>query len=86
MGQVAFHRTVPLVLHGTSGIGRTRVWDRLDTTGLSHLSYMRHRISWDAGGIMMAYLDITHANGTWLNELTQRNFRFVVFVAVEVIR
>ena len=25
MGQVGFHRTVPLVLHGTSGIGQTRV-------------------------------------------------------------
>ena len=23
MGQVGFHRTVPLVLHGTGGIGRT---------------------------------------------------------------
>ena len=23
MGQVIFHRTVPLVLHGTGGIGRT---------------------------------------------------------------
>ena len=23
VGQVRFHRTVPLVLHGTSGIGRT---------------------------------------------------------------
>ena len=25
MGQVRFHRTVPLVLHGTSGIGRTHM-------------------------------------------------------------
>ena len=24
MTQVGFHRTVPLVLHGTGGIGRTR--------------------------------------------------------------
>ena len=25
MGQVRFHRTVPLILHGTGGIGRTRL-------------------------------------------------------------
>ena len=25
MGQVGFHRTVPLVLHGTGGIGRTHM-------------------------------------------------------------
>ena len=43
MGLVGFHRTVPLVLHGTGwthrfeGIG----WDRQDSIGLSHLSYMR---------------------------------------------
>ena len=33
VGQVGFHRTVPLVLHGTGGIGQ-------DSMGLSHLSYM----------------------------------------------
>ena len=70
VGQVGFHRTVPLVLHGTSGIGRTRVWDRLDTTGLSHLSYMGHWISWDAGGIMMAYLDISEPVVIVLNMTT----------------
>ena len=30
MGQVGFHRTVPLVLHGTSGIGRTH---RIEVVG-----------------------------------------------------
>ena len=30
MGQVGFHRTVPLVLHGTGEIGRTR---RIDGDG-----------------------------------------------------
>ena len=33
MGQVRFHRTLPLVLHGTSGIGRTHIIEGVDGTG-----------------------------------------------------
>ena len=33
MGQIAFHRTVPLVLHGTSGIGRTHRIEGVGGTG-----------------------------------------------------
>ena len=33
MGQVRFHRTVPLVLHGTSGIGRTHMIEGVGGTG-----------------------------------------------------
>ena len=33
MGQVRFHRTVPLVLHGTSGIGRTHRIEGVGGTG-----------------------------------------------------
>ena len=38
MGQVGFHRTVPLVLHGTGGIGRTHRFEGVHMT--VHLSYM----------------------------------------------
>ena len=33
MGQLGFHRTVPLVLHGTSGIGRTHGIESVGGTG-----------------------------------------------------
>ena len=33
MGQVGFHRTVPLVLHGTAGIGRTYRIEGVGGTG-----------------------------------------------------
>ena len=33
MGLVGFHRTVPLVLHGTGGIGRTHRIEGLGGTG-----------------------------------------------------
>ena len=33
MGQVGFHRTVPLVLHGTGGIGRTLRFEGVGGTG-----------------------------------------------------
>ena len=33
MGQVGFHRTVPLVLHGTVGIGRTHRIEVVGGTG-----------------------------------------------------
>ena len=42
MGHVGFHRTVPLVLNGTAGIGRTHRIEGVDGTGkipLSHLCY-----------------------------------------------
>ena len=34
MGQLGFHRTVPLVLHGTSGIGRTHIIVGVGGTGI----------------------------------------------------
>ena len=33
MGQVGFHRTVPLDLHGTGGIGRTHRFEGVGGTG-----------------------------------------------------
>ena len=33
VGQVGFHRTVPLVLHGTGGIGRTNRIECVSGTG-----------------------------------------------------
>ena len=33
VGQVGFHRTVPLVLHGTGGIGRTHRIECVGGTG-----------------------------------------------------
>ena len=33
MGQLGFHRTVPLALHGTSGIGRTHRFEGVSGTG-----------------------------------------------------
>ena len=33
VGQIGFHRTVPLVLHGTGGIGRTYRIDGFGRTG-----------------------------------------------------
>ena len=63
MGQVRFHRTVPLVLRGTSGIGRTRVLvGQVGYHSTVPLVLQGHRISWDAGGILMAYLDITRTH------------------------
>ena len=67
MGQVGFHRTVPLVLHGTGRIPKDcptcPTWDKWDRTdeGVGGTGWipLGHRISWDAGGILMAYLDIT---------------------------
>ena len=38
MGQLGFHGTVPLVLHGTGGIGRTHRIEGVDGTA---------RIPWD---------------------------------------
>ena len=32
MGQIGFHRTVPLVLHGTGGIGRTHSFEGVGGT------------------------------------------------------
>ena len=33
VGQIVFHRTVPLVLHGTGGIGRTHRIECVSGTG-----------------------------------------------------
>ena len=34
VGQVGFHRTIPLVQRGTGGIGQTHMIDCIDGTGM----------------------------------------------------
>ena len=45
VGQVGFHRTIPLVLHGTSGIGRTQMIERVGRTGRIHRTIPH--VPWD---------------------------------------
>ena len=44
MGQVGFHRTVPLVLHGTGGIGTDEGWTSL-VTGCRVSKYHVNRVN-----------------------------------------